>query len=346
MASSNSEPLQTSQEDGKHPHGTCGALVCRTWNSGVQDFIAYLNEYVYYCGYSLDTWMDSDSAILMAQQSISTTATSADVVVFAKPGCGYCKRAKALLQEQHSSASNPAFTEVVVDVVKSSAEGAVLAKALVISLQLGDMTFPQILIRGRYIGGADDLSDLVAAGQLPRLLGEEVAKASPKHIVPWEAQATARAGKADLFTVPHMRGADGAWYPQWPWYGFQWCLYSNLVRYISIVQLGLMIPAYFLYKRGAAADVAAAQVLMWILLYDLCAIIIFGPSPWSISGLISTYFGWRVRGNATSALPYKVVFLAYVITFVPLFFKQNYSSLMTSLLAYISNSTILVVFRF
>jgi len=347
MASSNPQALQIplQAEEPAKEHGSC-TLVCKIWNTAVQDFISYLNEYVYYCGFSLDQWMDSDSAILTAQQQVCTAATTADVVVFAKPGCGYCARAKALLQAQHSSASNPTFTEAVVDVVKGTTEGAALAKALAISLQLGDMTFPQILIRGRYIGGADDLADLVAAGRMPALLARDMCSASAKHLLSWEERAKTRASKPDLFTVPHMRSAEGAWYPHWPWYGFHFCLYSNLVRYMSLIQLGLMVPSYFMYKRGSASDIAAAQVLMWILLYDLCAIILFGPSPLSISGTISTYCGWRVRGNATSALPYKAVFVAYVVTFIPLFFKKNYSGLTTALLAYISNSLLLVAFRF
>ncbi len=347
MSAGNSEDLWTPlQEDAVSPAPAKSGFLCSVWHSAVQDFISYLNEYVYYCGYSLDKWMDSDNAILTAQQHICSVVTSADIVIFAKPGCGYCARAKSLLQSQYHNTSNPTFTENVVDVIKSTSEGTALAKALIISLQLGDMTFPQIVIRGKYIGGSDEFSDLVAAGQLPILLKKPISTPSTNYIISWEESAIARAGKPDLLTVPHMRGSDGAWYPRWPWYCFHFCLYSNLVRYISIIHLCLMIPAYYLYMRGTTSDIASAHVLIWILLCDLCAICLFGPSPLSISGTISTYFGWRVRGNATSSIPYKVVWIFYIASLIPLFAKKNYSGLSTALLAYITNSTFLVVFRF
>ncbi len=62
-----------------------------------------------------------------------------DVMLFTKPGCGHCARAKALLQDR-----NVAFTEV------DSTPGMLRAVS-------GRATTPQVFVDGQHVGGADEL---------------------------------------------------------------------------------------------------------------------------------------------------------------------------------------------
>lgn len=83
----------------------------------------------------------------------------AKVVLYTTAFCGYCARAKALLE-----AKGVAFEEI--DVTFSPAKRAEMkARAN------GRSTVPQIRINGQHIGGSDDLLALDAAGKLDRLLG-------------------------------------------------------------------------------------------------------------------------------------------------------------------------------
>jgi glutaredoxin-like protein len=72
------------------------------------------------------------------------------VLVFAKPGCPYCARAKELLREH-----GMVFEEVTLgDGITTSALRAVSGKG----------TAPQVFIGGRLIGGAEDLEKYFAGG--------------------------------------------------------------------------------------------------------------------------------------------------------------------------------------
>jgi glutaredoxin 3 len=84
----------------------------------------------------------------------------AKVVMYTKPGCPYCARAKALLQSK-----NVQFEEIV-------ASGDPDLRAQMIERSGGRNTFPQIFIGARHVGGSDDLHDLDRAGGLDRLLRE------------------------------------------------------------------------------------------------------------------------------------------------------------------------------
>ena len=82
-----------------------------------------------------------------------------DVEIFTRRFCGYCRRAKALLQARDID-----FTEVDVS-------GDPAAEALMIERAGGAYTVPQIFINGRHAGGSDELAELDAAGRLDALLG-------------------------------------------------------------------------------------------------------------------------------------------------------------------------------
>ena len=82
----------------------------------------------------------------------------AEVVIYTKPGCPYCIRAKALLDRKGA-----AYTEIV-------ASNDPEKKAEMVSRSNGAVTFPQIFINDQHIGGCDDIHALDAKGGLDPLL--------------------------------------------------------------------------------------------------------------------------------------------------------------------------------
>jgi glutaredoxin 3 len=82
----------------------------------------------------------------------------ADVVIYTKPGCPYCTAAKALLDKKGVD-----FTEIV-------ASNDPEKKQEMIQRSGGRMTFPQVFVGEKHIGGSDDLHALDARGGLDPLL--------------------------------------------------------------------------------------------------------------------------------------------------------------------------------
>ena len=82
----------------------------------------------------------------------------ANVTIYTRQGCGYCARAKALLQDkgvaytEHDASFDPGL------------------RAEMIAKANGRMTFPQIFINDQHIGGSDDLHALDRKGELDSLL--------------------------------------------------------------------------------------------------------------------------------------------------------------------------------
>jgi glutaredoxin 3 len=79
------------------------------------------------------------------------------VVVYARSGCGYCRRARALLERK-----GVAYTEIDVEHV----EGA----RAEMQKRSGRNTVPQIFVGERHLGGFDDIAALDAGGELDRIL--------------------------------------------------------------------------------------------------------------------------------------------------------------------------------
>lgn len=82
----------------------------------------------------------------------------AEIVIYTKPFCPYCVAAKALLNRKGA-----AFTEIV-------ASNDPEKKQEMIRRSNGRMTFPQIFIDDRHVGGSDDLHALDRRGELDPLL--------------------------------------------------------------------------------------------------------------------------------------------------------------------------------
>ena len=82
-----------------------------------------------------------------------------DVVIYSKPVCPYCTRAKDLL------ASKGCTDYKIVDVSESDE-----ARDQMIERSGGRKTVPQVFINGSHIGGFDDLTALDREGKLDPLL--------------------------------------------------------------------------------------------------------------------------------------------------------------------------------
>ena len=80
------------------------------------------------------------------------------VEIYTKAFCGYCHRAKHLLDGK-----NVAYTEY--DITMGGEK-----RAEMMQRAPGAMTVPQIFIGGRSIGGSDDLAALERRGELDALL--------------------------------------------------------------------------------------------------------------------------------------------------------------------------------
>lgn len=82
----------------------------------------------------------------------------AKIEVYTKAFCGYCARAKALLDRKGAD-----FQEIDVTMDRAGFEAMV-------ERSHGGRTVPQIFIDGKHIGGSDDLAALEARGALDTLL--------------------------------------------------------------------------------------------------------------------------------------------------------------------------------
>ena len=81
------------------------------------------------------------------------------ILLYTMGHCPYCKRAKALLRKKGITEWEEYDLEIVPE-----KRGEMIAKSS------GRRTVPQIFIGDTHVGGADDLFQLNAAGQLDALL--------------------------------------------------------------------------------------------------------------------------------------------------------------------------------
>ncbi|CAK0743365.1 glutaredoxin 3 [Azospirillaceae bacterium] len=83
----------------------------------------------------------------------------AEVVIYSSPFCGYCIRAKQLLDRK-----GVAYQDI--DVIADPSR-----RTEMVTRAGGRHTVPQIFIDGSHVGGCDDLHALEAGGRLDALLG-------------------------------------------------------------------------------------------------------------------------------------------------------------------------------
>lgn len=82
----------------------------------------------------------------------------ASVTIYTRQFCGYCARAKALLESKG------------VAYVEHDATGRPEVREAMIARSNGGMTFPQIFIGDKHVGGCDDLHALDRSGKLDAML--------------------------------------------------------------------------------------------------------------------------------------------------------------------------------
>ena len=82
----------------------------------------------------------------------------ATIEIYTKAFCGYCARAKALLDSKDAQ-----YREIDVTMDRAGFDAMVVRAN-------GRRTVPQIFIDGRHVGGSDDLAELEARGELDVLL--------------------------------------------------------------------------------------------------------------------------------------------------------------------------------
>ncbi len=83
----------------------------------------------------------------------------AKIEIYTSPWCGYCARAKALLEKKGA-----AYDEM--DVMEDEAKRAEMRK------RSNRTTVPHIFINGEHIGGSDELHALESAGKLDPMLAQ------------------------------------------------------------------------------------------------------------------------------------------------------------------------------
>jgi glutaredoxin 3 len=83
---------------------------------------------------------------------------TSEVVMYSTTWCGYCQRARGLLQRKGVE-----IREIKVDENPSQRE-------VMVQKSGGRRTVPQIFIGERHVGGYDDLAALERAGELDKLL--------------------------------------------------------------------------------------------------------------------------------------------------------------------------------
>lgn len=84
-----------------------------------------------------------------------------NVTIYTRLGCGYCSRAKRLLESKG------------VDFTEHDASFSTELRQEMIQRSKGSTTFPQIFIGDVHVGGCDELYALEADGRLDDLLTEQ-----------------------------------------------------------------------------------------------------------------------------------------------------------------------------
>ena len=87
-----------------------------------------------------------------------TPGAAAEVVMYSTAWCGYCQRARNLLERK-----GVAVREVKIDEDPKERD-------IMLARSSGRRTVPQIFVGDRHVGGYDELTALERSGELDRLL--------------------------------------------------------------------------------------------------------------------------------------------------------------------------------
>lgn len=165
--------------------------------------------------------------------------------------------------------------------------------ALKQGLGLPMLSFPAVFVRGAFIGGFEQLQDVLALGRLDSLLSAPMSS--------FPADANAMPDPLQLTVGP--RGQR--------WFAFQLHVYGNFVRMLSLLHVVLF--AFMLAAAKAAPGAVTGSI--WVVTADLAIFTLLGPTPLAPICTLVTMFVWRFRGNAVTSLPYKcIIGAAYIFS--------------------------------
>ena len=111
-------------------------------------------------------------------------------------------------------------------------------------------------------------------------------------------------------------------------------------------------------ESNSLTGVTVGLVIAGVLCVDLSLYVCFGATPLTIIGNISKWLVWNVKGDAVPAIPYKVVFLVYVLSLGRMLltctayensllcWQNNTKEYRGALIGGVVNSGALAVFRF
>eukprot|EP00756_Hemistasia_phaeocysticola_P025300 Hpha_TRINITY_DN15998_c0_g2::TRINITY_DN15998_c0_g2_i1::g.73012::m.73012 len=286
------------------PEETDCASICRQWK---QDFVDYWNEYR-----CIST---SSSAAVEAAAAIRETCQSADVALYVKPGCGFCKRARGILDGQGAGDKFTVVEKEGNDIDVRSGLERIVGRSV---------TFPVVFIKGQFVGGSDDLFLLVEEKQFERLVAEP--NQEPH-------------GDTDsVLTKPRLCQEPR----RYPVYLPHLYVYTNIVRIESLVHTILFAIALATHDDNPGA----AKVMLWVVLVDCILWTLWGASPFSPLGTFFTWALWKHRGESAISIPYKVIFIIYAVELGRNLIGDGEPPGKGTLITFTVNSALLAVLRF
>lgn len=245
--------------------------------------------------------------------SLGRDAVAADLVLFVKAGCGHCARAEALTE------SHPSRLVVSLD---TAAQRAALAE----KLRIPALTTPIVFVRGRCIGGGEELRALAdSSGGLNSPQGDF----PPDPFAPGVPDVTSWTTRR-LCKPPGGTSATNY---------FLNC-YGNTVRGMGVVHA-------LLFAVLAWVDLSAmAQRIIVLSLFVDCALFVLSANV-SPVGLSCTSLLWTRRGPVVPAIPYKMI-MVYYLVFLTAVLRGELTDgqMQTAAIANALNSAFLGVLRF
>jgi len=300
------------------------------------DLLSYIREFTCH----------QDRADPLVLDAIRTFVEKERVAIFVKPGCGFCVRTKALFS-QH-------YPQVSVHSVIGSAHPYRIALAR--TLGVSAVSFPAVFIQGKYIGGADAVSKLHNSNML--------FAATNKDRTPMAPIGTAMVKTKPVF-FSQLAGSHAHVETDGPcdastsrWYCFQTKSFAQVIRGMSFIHVAILILILLCGESNSLMALNVAAVVVVLFLVDLIMYVVFGATPLTVAGNVTTYFVWNFKGNAVPAVPYKVVWFVYILAIVrSITICNNYDNVQlcwlnntveyrVGLTSGIVNSGFLAVFRF
>lgn len=216
---------------------------------------------------------------------IEAQATASDLVIFTKPGCGHCTRAKA--------ATDTFPNRTIVELPSVAARQGLASK-----LGIPMLTVPVVFVQGRCVGDGEALHTLLADDRS----GLDLKLALPMAADPFAP------GVSDTraWTERHLFRPPGGSHPS----NYFLNTYGNTVRAVSCVHVVFFV-LLLLFPLAALT-----KILAWLIVVDLGLYVVSGNiSPLA---LVATSLLWTRRGPVVPAIPYKVVFVFYIVELVHL----------------------------